>query len=90
MLQLKIIHEFGKNYIAEIVINKNTGPETLSSFDNIKGSINLEPLKDYIGQKAMISHYINENNSTRLDYEHEKTITKVEKDENGIWFVEYN
>ena len=38
----------------------------------------------------MIAHYINENNSTRLDYEHEKTITKVEKDENGIWFVEYN
>ena len=38
----------------------------------------------------MISHFNKENDCTMFDYEHVKTITKVDTDENGIWFFEYN
>ena len=43
----------------------------------------------------MITNFIQldfnkENDCTMFDYEHVKTITKVDTDENGIWFFEYN
>jgi hypothetical protein len=82
------MHEPQKVYILEI--KKLDTLTILSQFDESKGLINLEPLCDYIGEKAMVTHFVKENDCTRLDYEHVRTITKVDKDEHGLWFLEYN
>ena len=88
MLQIIILHEENKVKILRIVsVDTLT---VLSTFDESTGKIDLEPLKDHIGEKVMISHFNKENDCTMFDYEHVKTITKVDTDENGIWFIEYN
>ena len=88
MLQITIIHEPKKTYILEI---KEIDTLTvLSQFDESKGMIDLEPLCNHIGEKVVIEHFIKENGCTTLDYEHTKTISKVEKDKYGLWFLEYN
>lgn len=88
MLQISILHE--KNKIKVLEIKSVDTLTVLSTFDESTGKIDLEPLKDHIGEKAMISHFNKENDCTMFDYEHVKTITKVDTDENGIWFFEYN
>ena len=88
MLQISILHE--KNKIKVLEIKSVDTLTVLSTFDELTGKIDLEPLKDHIGEKAMISHFNKENDGTMFDYEHVKTITKVDKDENNIWFFEYN
>ena len=88
MLQVTILHE--KNKIKVLEIKSIDTLTILSTFDESTGKIDLEPLKDHIGEKAMISHFNKENDGTMFDYEHVKTITKVDKDENDIWFFEYN
>ena len=88
MLQITILHE--KNKIKVLEIKSIDSLTVLSTFDESIGQINLEPLKDHIGEKVVISHFIKENNCTRFDYERVVTIIKVDVDENGIWFFEYN
>ena len=90
MLQITILHE--KNKIKVLEIKSVDTLTVLSTFDESTGKIDLEPLKDHIGEKAMIIHFNfnKENDFTTFDYEHIKTITKVDTDENGIWFFEYN
>ena len=88
MLQITILHE--KNKIKVLEIKSVDTLTVLSTFDESTGKIDLEPLKDHIGEKVMISHFNKENDCTTFDYEHVKTITKVDTDENGIWFFEYN
>lgn len=88
MLQITIMHEPQKVYILEI---KEVDTLTiLSQFDESKGLTDLEPLAEHVGDTAMVTHFVKENGCTRLDYEHVKTITKVDKDEHGLWFLEYN
>ena len=87
MLHFTIIHEPNKTYILEIKDMDNF--KTLAQFDHATNQINLEVIKDYVGHKVLVTHFIRENNSTRVDYEHEKTVTKVEQDSNSLWFVEY-
>ena len=88
MLQISILHE--KNKIKVFEIKSIDTLTVLSTFDESTGKIDLEPLKDRIGEQAMITHFNKENDCTKFDYEHVKTITKVDTDENGIWFFEYN
>lgn len=88
MLQISILHE--KNKIKVLEIKSLDTLTVLSTFDESTGKIDLEPLKDHIGEQAMITHFNKENNCTKFDCEHVKTITKVDTDENGIWFFEYN
>lgn len=88
MLQITILHE--KNKVKVLEIKSVDTLTVLSTFDESTGKIDLEPLKDHIGETAMISHFDKDNDCTMFDYEHPKTITRVDKDENGIWFFEYN
>ena len=62
----------------------------LAQFDEQTKKIDLEPLKSYIGEKVIISHFNKHNKMTALDYEHVKAITDVGQDSNGIWYFQYN
>ena len=59
MLQITILHE--KNKIKVLEIKSIDSLTVLSTFDESIGQINLEPLKDHIGEKVVISHFIKEN-----------------------------
>ena len=88
MLQIIILHEENKVKILRIVsVDTLT---VLSTFDESTGNIDLEPLKDHVGEYVMITHFSKDGDCTKFDYEHVKTITKVDKDENGMYFFEYH
>lgn len=88
MLQIIIVHELNSLHIDEVRDLDSMQP--LSNFDKDKNSIDLSCLKPYIGETILVSHFIRSDKCTRLDYEHEKTLTKVDIDENGFMFVQYN
>lgn len=88
MLQIIIIHEV--NAVKVLEIKKLDTLTILSQFNESTKMIDLEPLKPYIGEKAMISHYNKVNDCTMFDYEHVKTITDVGQDSDGIWYFQYN
>lgn len=87
MLQIVIIHGERKTYISEI--KDLDSLISLSQFDKEKCKIDLEPLVNHVGERVLVTHFIKKDECTRLDYEHEKTITKVDKDEHNVWYVEY-
>ena len=87
MLQFTIMHEPNKAYILEI--KDIDALKTIAQFDESTNTIDLEVIKDYVGQQVAVTHFIRENCCTRVDYEDVKTITKVEQDSCGLWFVEY-
>ena len=88
MLQITILHE--KNKIKVLEIKSIDTLTVLSTFDESIGKIDLEPLKDHVGEYVMITHFTKEGDCTKFDYEHVKTITNVDKDENGMYFFEYH
>ena len=88
MLQIVIIHENDSVIISEIIDEETT--TVLSEFDDQEDRINLEPLQSHIGEEVMITHFKIINGCTMLDCEHKSIITKVEKNEDGIWFFEYD
>ena len=55
MLQISILHE--KNKIKVLEIKSVDTLTVLSTFDESTGKIDLEPLKDHIGEKVMITHF---------------------------------
>lgn len=88
MLQIIIIHEPNSLYISEI-----RDLETMTSlavYDENKKAIDLSSLKAHVDETILVSHFIRDNECTRLDYEHEKILTQVDKDDNGFMFIEYN
>lgn len=88
MLQITIMHE--ANSVKVLEIKEVDTLTILSQFDESTKRIDLEPLKDHIGEKALISHYNKVNDCTMFDYEHAKTITDVGQDKDGIWYFQYN
>lgn len=84
MLQIIILHE-GRNQ----KIYEAKDHTTLTTFDSNKGFIDLEPIKDYVGANVIIAHYNKQGDIVTLDYEQQKLLTKVSKDPNGMWFIEY-
>lgn len=87
MLQITILHEEKTVKILEI---KDVDSLTvLSQFDKEAGSINLEPLKEYVGESVLITHFNRINDCTAFDYEHVKTITDVDKNQDGFWYFQY-
>lgn len=88
MLQITIIHE--ANTVKILEIKKIDTLTILSQFNEETKAIDLEPLKDYIGEKVMISHFNKVNDCTMFDYEHVKTITDVDRNSDGIWYFQYN
>lgn len=88
MLQITILHE--PNSVKVLEIKEVDTLTIISQFDEEKKKIDLEPLQNYVGQKALISHFNRVNDSTVFDYEHVKTITEVNKDANDIWYFQYN
>lgn len=88
MLQITILHE--ANTVKILEIKKVDTLTVLSQFDEQTKKIDLEPLKHYVGEVAMISHFKKVNDCTMFDYEHVKTITNVGQDSDGIWYFQYN
>lgn len=88
MLQITILHEEGKIKVAEIKDHANLS--ILAEFDEVEGRINLEPLLYHVGEKVLVSHFNKVDDGVVFEYEHPVTLTKVDKDENGIWFFQYN
>ena len=88
MLQIIIVHDENSLHIEEVKdLDKM---QSLATFDTDKNCIDLSSLKSHIGETILVSHFINSDKCTRLDYEHEKTLTKVDTDENGFMFIQYN
>ena len=88
MLQIIIVHESNSLYISEV-----RDLETMTSlavYDENKKAIDLSSLEPHIGETILVTHFIRNNVCTRLDYEHERTLTKVGTDENGFMYVQYN
>ena len=88
MLQITILHEESKVKVLEIKDVSNLS--ILSQFNETDGKINLEPLIYHVGEKVLVSHFNKIRDCTTFDYEHTVTISKVDKDENGIWYFQYN
>lgn len=88
MLQIVIVTDGHYQYISEI---KNlVTQEVLVSFDEKENKIPLEPMVEHIGEQVMVSHYVQEGPDRYFDYEHAQFINKVDKDENGLWFIEWS
>lgn len=88
MLQIIIVHEPNSLFISEV-----RDLETMNSlavFDEQKKCIDLSSLESHIGETILVTHFNRDGGCTRLDYEHEKTLTKIGTDENGFMFVQYN
>ena len=88
MLQIIIVHESSSLHIDEV--RDLDSMQSLAVFDKDKNCIDLSSLKSYIGETILVSHFIRSDKCTRLDYEHKKTLTKVDTDENGFMFIQYN
>ena len=88
MLQIIIMHDENSLHIEEV--KDLDSMQSLATFDTSKNCIDLSSLKPHIGETILVTHFIRSNGCTRLDYEHEKTLTKVDTDENGFMFVQYN
>ena len=88
MLQITILHE--NNTVKILEIKKTDTLTILSQFDEKTQKIDLEPLKIHIGKAAMVSHFNKVNDCIIFDYEHVKTITDVDQDKDGIWYLQYN
>lgn len=88
MLQIIIVHDDNSLHIEEVKdLDKM---QSLVTFDTNKNCIDLSSLKPHIGETILVSHFIRSDKCIRLDYEHEKTLTKVDTDENGFMFIQYN
>lgn len=87
MLQVIIIKENDKLTISELRDLETM--TSLSVFDNEQKKIDLTPAKDYVGETILVTHFIRSGNCTRIDYERERTLTKVAED-NGLMYIEYN
>ena len=88
MLQIIIVHDENSLHIEEVKdLDKM---QSLATFDTSKNCIDLSSLKPHIGETILVTHFVRSNNYTKLDYEHEKTLTKVDTDENGFMFVQYH
>lgn len=88
MLQIIIIHEPNALHISEVRDLETM--TSLSTFDEDKKCIDLTVLESHIGETILVTHFNRENGCTKLDYEHERTLTKVGTDDNGFMFVQYN
>ena len=88
MLQIIIVHESSSLHINEV--RDWDSMQSLAVFDKDKNCIDLSSLKSHIGETILVSHFIRSDKCIRLDYEHEKTLTKVDTDENGFMFIQYN
>jgi hypothetical protein len=88
MLQIIIVHE--KNNVKVLEIKDIETLTVLSQFDENTKMIDLEPLKPYVGEKIMVSHFNKVNDCIMFDYEHIKTLTDVGQDSDDIWYFQYN
>lgn len=86
MLQIIIVHEPNALHISQIRDLETL--ETLASYDEEKKCIDLSVLETHIGETILVTHF-KVDKCTRLDYEQERTLTKVGIDENGFSFVQY-
>jgi hypothetical protein len=87
MLQIIIVHEPNSLYISEVRDLEEM--KSLAVFNEEKNCIDLSSLENHIGETILVTHF-NRDKCTRLDYEHEKTLTAVGTDENGFMYVQYN
>lgn len=88
MLQIIIVHESNSLYISEIRDLEEM--QSIAVFDEEKKSIDLSSLENHVGETILVTHFNRNSKCTRLDYEHEKTLTEVGTDENGFMYVQYN
>lgn len=88
MLQIIIIHEPNSLYISEVRDLEEM--DSLAIFDEEKKSIDLSSLENHIGETILVTHFNRNNGCTELEFEHKQTLTKVDTDENGFMFLEYN
>lgn len=88
MLQIIIVTDGHYQYIQEI--KKYDTKEVIVAFNEETNKISLEPIVQYVGEKITISHYVKEGEDMYFDYEYVQTITKVDKDKDGLWFIEWS
>jgi hypothetical protein len=88
MLQIIIIHEPNSVHISEIRDLENL--TSLATYDENKKATDLSCLESHIDEVILVSHFVRNNDCTRLDYEQERTLTAVGTDENGFMYLQYN
>ena len=84
MLQISLIHELGG-----LKIRDAKDCTTLTTFDDAKGYIDLGPIQPYVGQRFCLIHYDKHGDETVFVHKEHKLLAAVDKDSNGIWFLEY-
>lgn len=87
MLQIVIVHEPNSLHISQIRDLESLS--ILASYEEDKKCIDLSVLESHIGETILVTHFNRKNGCTALDYEQERTLTKVGTDENGFTFVQY-
>ena len=87
MLQITIVHCNNNTKIQEVI--DHDLHDVIATFDKDKGYIDLGPLTKYIGKDIIISHYNIKDNTMTFDYEQSKVLTKVDRDSDNMWFIEY-
>ena len=87
MLQISILHEGSNLKIYDVKDNATSA--ILATFNKSKGFIDLEFLKEHVGESIIISHYNKNDYVISFDYEQQRVLTKVDLDSDGMWFIEY-
>lgn len=90
MLQITICHS--ENTVRVADIKDTSSLQILSEFDDNTKKISLEPLKNHIGEKVMISHYNYDKKSGQYNFDDEyvRTLTNVGVDSDNLEYFEYN
>ena len=88
MLQIIIVHEPNSLYISEVRDLETM--TSLSTYDENNKAIDLSCLESHINEAILVTHFVRNGGCTRLDYEHEKTLTEVGTDGNGFMYVQYH
>ena len=94
MLQIVIVHENDKPRILDVknldFLGLGIQGDSVCTTDETTGQMILEPLKDFIGELVVVTHFNRINGSVIYDYEHVCVLNGVSQDEKGFWNLDFS
>lgn len=89
MINVNIVHEGPKSYIADIYDQMGASKVILSTFSNFTGKTDLSCMNDKEGEQIQINHFTTDDYGDKiLDYSIPAKLTFV-GEKNGIKCIEY-